>query len=373
MIVPAGILLSVSAWLMATPAQHQADTFAEFNPRSVIWLNENERHSLVRRSEESGVQMAFAPLRLSADRALARSPNPIAEIIYEGHVGNHPSRIRTVAHLQDMVALHDLTWSWVLTSEDRYRMGATDYLLAWAKTYQPLGNNVNENKLSFCFYAYAVLRDTLTEKQDRQIRVWLRRIGEAQVARWQGGSTRGNRAIKRIKIVLLAGIALDDQTMFRRAEEKLQVVLDLTLNEDGSTHDFLKRDAMHYHMSSLKALLEVNYLLRTTRRSLYAKTNTQGGSLYKSIAFCLPYIRRERTHLEWVGSKVKLDKQRWEAGDEEYRPGKPWDPLKAYGVLTLALPFQSELRPLRDQLIKEGAKRDAWLETLIDSIDFAND
>lgn len=105
MIVPVGTLLSVSAWLMATPAQHQADTFAEFDPRPLIWLNENERHSLVRRSEEPGVQMAFAPLRLSADRALARSPNPIAEIIYEGHVGNHPSRIRTVAHLQDIAAM----------------------------------------------------------------------------------------------------------------------------------------------------------------------------------------------------------------------------------------------------------------------------
>jgi len=47
-----------------------------------------------------------------------------------------------------------------------------------------------------------------------------------------------------------------------------------------------------------------------------------------------------------VNSKVKLDHQRWQAGDPYYKPGKPWDPWEAYESLLLASTFDKCFVPL---------------------------
>ncbi|MEQ9296947.1 MAG: hypothetical protein RIF33_00215 [Cyclobacteriaceae bacterium] len=82
-----------------------------------------------------------------------------------------------------------------------------------------------------------------------------------------------------------------------------------------------------------------------------------------------PYIRQEKIHPEWVNSKIDLDRRRYEAGDDYYKPGNPWDIRQGYSTLILASPFDSacrQLSPLLEQ--EEGLEDLRWLNFQIEVV-----
>lgn len=104
-----------------------------------------------------------------ANKAISRVPNPVETIAFEGYVSNHPQRIRSVDHLQDMLALRTLTWAYIITGGQQYATKGRTFLRAWARTYIPTGNDVNENKLNICFYTFHVFGYSFTTSERVEI------------------------------------------------------------------------------------------------------------------------------------------------------------------------------------------------------------
>lgn len=353
-------------WFVKVPPFKE---FAEFNTPPTIWLTETERTRL---REKTHPQHTAIKARLidAANQALWVPPNPVDSIFYQGLVSNHPKRVKSVVHLADMKRLYHLLWSYIITEEKRYADQAKAILLAWVQTYQPDGNDVNENKLTDCFYAYEVLQPFLSTAEKQTVADWLSAIAYAQKSRWNLSSGSANRHVKRIRLILQGGIVLQDSVLSNFALSKIDTLLANSLRADGRTQDLERRDALHYHVGSVLNFLKLNYLTRLVGVNLYDKVASSGGSVRKSLAFTYPYIRGEKVYAEWVNSKVRFDRERWEAGDPYYRPGKPWNPREAYRSLLLAEPFDEAVSPLLVILRSEDEplKLD-WLALLIRQVE----
>lgn len=338
----------------STKAQQtdKGPTYLEFDLPPAIWLTPAEQQQL-KTDHSPEKEVVLADFRELADAALTRRPNPSDSIFYEGLVSNHPRRLQAAEYLEDMRLLHALIWTYLLTGEQPYARKARSYLLAWASTYRPTGNDVNENKLNPCFLTYAVLKDELPRKKQKEVESWLMNIAAKQQQGWRLGEVAGNRHAKRLKLIWILGLALEDRELQEFAFSRSREVLQKALFPDGRSHDLERRDAMHYHVSCINGLLELSLIARISGIKLYSETTPEGASIQKSVEYTLPYVRGEKIHPEWVNSQVALDHRRGASGDPYYRPGKPWDPVEAIDMLLMASVYEPELKILAAPLRKE--------------------
>jgi hypothetical protein len=335
------------------PATTQAALpHVEFNPPGKAWLDEAAQgrlRQIVR--EDADVATAFAALRADADKALAVAPSPLRRIVYEGHVSNHPDRVRSVEHLrQDVLNAYALHYAAVVTGEDRYARKAGEVVLAWADAYVPSGNDVNEAKvLPLYVAAGGPARGMWDDAQRARVDAWLRKAADALVKRWRDDAV-GNRAANRLRSIVVLGRILRDDALVQFSATRARALMERTLYPDGRSRDFEHRDAMHYHVSACSTLLSLAVALgHPEGQHLYDgyPDAPDGPSIRKSIAYMLPYARGEKVHAEWVNTKVDLDRRRWsEARDPFYEPGKPWNPDDAARVLGPASFFQPDLAPM---------------------------
>ncbi len=325
--------------------------YVEFDMPFTVWLTEDERELLAQYRDTITEAPAYQSIYQQAVHALDKEPSPIETIYYEGHVSNHPDRVRSALHLQDMKDIRALTWVYLITHEKRFAEKAIEFISAWAGVYKPKGNDVNENKLNFCFYAYDSLKHLMNADQKENIKEWLHDIGQSLLDKWPGDGA-SNRHMKRLKVILLASLSLNNPQWKQFVIDKTKPVLEASLLPDGTTRDLHHRDSMHYNISSLSNLFKLAYFLRIHDINLYTYQTANGASLKKCIEFIVPYIQGEKVYKEWVNSKVELDRKRWESGDPYYRPGKPWNPAEAYDMLVIASVFHPEYIQLA-QLARE--------------------
>lgn len=340
------------------------DTVTEFDPAPVFLLSPTEIHTLESLvSEHEGAIRIYDSLLDEANLALEQTPDPVSALYYEGLVGNHPDRLRTIQHLQDMKKLRALSWAYRLTRKTPYLDAANHYLMRWINTLTPTGNPINDNKLVSIILAYHLLKNDLEEK--KAVEDWMRKMAEAEMAS-QKSSPKGNWHAKRIKLVAFIGSVLQDQQLLGYAREEYQVYVASSLRPDGTSYDFEKRDALHYHISGLNPMLEIAVALRH-EQELYHWQTPEGASLEKSIQFVVPYALGEKMHEEWVNTKVKLDRERWKSGDEYYRPGKAWNPQESLDMFQLAALFDASLQNIVDTLAPEATFTN-WTEVLLKTL-----
>jgi hypothetical protein len=325
--------------------------FVEYDPESLLPADAQQLATLRRHLSATGERAAFVE-RLRHIAHMRPAPMPLKHIVYEGRVSNDPQRIGTVEHLLDMDRLAAFVWLMRIEPDSAdHRNGARDLLLAWARVYQPTGNDVNENKLAACFVAFDELRDHLSQAERAEVSRWLVDIARRNLANAPG--LGGNRLAKANKILALAGRVCDDAELRDRAASLFGDWLEQVLHADGRSTDLDRRDAMHYHASALRDALEVASILHADNRDLFRLEGPKGQSLEKSLRYMLPYVRGEKIHPEWVNTTIALDRRRWEAGDEFYKPGKPWPRTQAIELLILAGRFDSEYLDLAWRVIAE--------------------
>ncbi|MEO0588370.1 MAG: alginate lyase family protein, partial [Planctomycetota bacterium] len=190
---------------------------------------------------------------------------------------------------------------------------------------------------------------------------WVRRLGEAHLAKVRSGTHFNNRYNKSVRLVAMCARILDEPGWTGEAVAGVQRFVANSLRADGTSEDLEERDSLTYHGSALKPPLELAALLGDGGRELYAWESAQGGSLRKSVAYLVPYATGEKTHEEWVDSKVELDRRRATAGLEAYRPGRLYEPSNAIGVLEAACAFDTELLPIVAVLAERpDAKYPTW-------------
>jgi hypothetical protein len=288
-------------------------------------------------------------LQVRAESYLSEKPDPIERINYEGMLNNHPDRIATVSHLYDMMRVEIWLSAWLITGDSRYEKIMRQYLLAWAKTYKPTGNPINENKLDPLLTAAVVLADRLERNEKNIVLKWLKDLAEAEInsVETMPWSVENNWHPKRLKIVALAAEVLDNNEWRDWVVEETRNYIARALRPDGSSRDFEQRDALSYHISGVRPLLRLISLLPFEyREELYSGETPDGSSVARSVAFVVPYALGEEEHGEFLRTRVELDRRRAEAGLEHYQPGRPFDRKRSLSLFQLAGAFEEKYRYL---------------------------
>lgn len=120
-------------------------------------------------------------------------------------------------------------------------------------------------------------------------------------------------------------------------------MLSLNLNNDGSTKDFKERDALHYHCYTLEPLIKSAIVIHQFLNVNYYSQLDSYPKLESGINFLKPYIKREKTHLEFVNSNVNFDKMRSNNKQTDYIIGKEFDIEKSKNSILLASYFDKML------------------------------
>jgi len=272
-------------------------------------------------------------------------PDPLVEIHYEGMLDNNPARIETVRHLEDMDKLALFYWHHAFFGDTHSLKKMMDYSLGWAAMFQPTGNPINENKLLPVVYAYAYLKPHMESRQQNMMKDWLRKMARTEIE--NDRVPLNNWETKRINLVGTIGLLLEDDKLVSWAEEKAAYYVEHALFADGSSADIRQRDALSYHVSGLKPLLQflITLELEAGRgKDFFYKKSADGASVAGSLDYVLPYAKGEKIYRQWENSKVKLDQERAAAGLEKYQPGVAYDPEKAYETMALAAYFDDKYR-----------------------------
>lgn len=329
-----------------------------------------ELQKLVRNDVEA--QTLWANLKKEADAALKDTPRPLAEIFYEGIVDTDPRRISTVQSLYDMDKLAVLTQAYAFSGEAAYHEKAKEIILAWVRTFKPTGNTINENKLEPVFFGYGTMRDSFSASEKGIIETWMRQIAEKESTRYQNidkpGAAKDNWHSKRVKIVGTIGILLNDKNFIDYGTNGYKLYIADGLYADGTSNDLKHRDALSYHASGLQPLLIMAAIAQTRGINLpdgdfYTYVAPNGASMRKSVEYVVPFANGVLTREEWKNTLAELDRQRAAAGISYYKPGKPFDPKSAVGLLEAASWFDPTLVRLVSML--KGTTASNYPTTLV--------
>lgn len=338
-----------------TPKSHDGFDEMALPPR---WTEDQRRqlqHIAARYPKQYG------PLQSLARESLNRTPHPQAEISYEGHLPDHPARLESIRRLNDVSRVRALGYAWLVDRNPAYPKAGLAIIEAWSRVYRPTGNPINEHKLASLMGAYGLWRTLLPPATQQSVENWLQELAAAGRRNAQVRGAKGNWHTKRMKINALVGTVTDDAACTTWAETEIRHYVAHNLYPDGSSYDFHRRDALHYHCSGLRPLLEVLFLLPDGGVDLYwaaAKTGNAGASIAGAVNFVRPFVDGRQHHAEWVHTQVELDRRRAAAGHADYQPGRIFQPVEALSLLEMAAIFEPELQALVTE-IRAGAEDEA--------------
>ena len=357
------------AMLAVLAAPLAAEEVGEFSIPSVLPLSAAERERLHARVEQDDEAAALAE-RAEAEAAplLDDEPRPLEVIHYEGLVNTNPKRIATVEKLRDMAKVARILRYWQVSGDDAAAGALRRFTPAWTSAYKLTGNDVNENKFFPMLVAYHALRDTFEPEQRERVDAWVRGLGELHRAAVAESERFTNRYGKSVRLLAIAGMILDEPEWIDEAREGVKRFVTESLYADGTSRDLRRRDTLTYHGSSLKKPIDLAVMLGPDGLDLYDWTSPEGGSLAKSVEYVVPYAMGEKTHREWVHSKVELDHRRHEAGLEKYRKGRLYEPANALELMEKAACFDPELMRVVLHLTDSGAERFPTWRTLMNAV-----
>lgn len=306
----------------------------------------------------------------TAKEALLASPNPADTILSEGILQGDPRKTKTWNSLNDMPKIYALGLSYQLTGETKYIDKASEFLTAWAKKNQPMGNPINDTNLDRLIFTYDLLKTKLNPDSKLAVETWLMEVAKQELktlaeASKNKGSSKGfnNWNSHRIKILIQIAFALEDQELKAQATEAYLIQIEQNLKEDGSSFDFLERDALHYHVYDVDPLMVAATILNRdpkAKQDFYSYQAKNGASLKKGVHFLIPYFTGEKTHAEFVNSKAAFDKKRAANGEKGYIAGTPFHPAEARSSIALANYFEPALLKVYQDQAKSSSSYPTW-------------
>ena len=320
----------------------------------------------IRRLAHSGdMRQRYDSLLHIADAALTADPHPIDTIRTEGLLQGDPRKTATQQALRDLPKIYALSLAWRVSSKRKYLEKAAVFLGAWAAANHPRGDPIDDTNLDPAVEAFDLVKEALTSQQAAAIRDWLLLTANTELTapynRPGRGTSSNNWHSHRLKIVGEIAFAIGDTTLEGIVVRGLTEQIGRNLNADGSSADFVTRDALHYHVYDLEPLLKLAILLkRATGVDYYVYTAATGSSIKKSVDWVLPFLNGEKTHPEFVNSTVEFDRRRAQNGEAAYKAGTLFEPRNGIATLLLAAYFDPSQMELARKLIGTGDRYPAW-------------
>ncbi|MFQ3671430.1 MAG: alginate lyase family protein [Verrucomicrobiia bacterium] len=370
------VLLGVSVGLWAMMKVHAVmaagtENPGEFDHRDVFPLDRAALDRLRQMVGVEGPKKQWAePVIAAGRRALGATPKPLKRINYEGLLNTNPSRIETVKSLRTMNDVADAFRAWQLTGGDEFAEFTRRSILAWAQTYVPTGNDVNENKLTPLVVAFTGLRESFEAGDREEVERWLGRMADLHAAETAKVTRFTNRYTKRLRFLALLGLALDRRDLLDAAGKGVRVFVRNSLRPDGTSFDLEERDTLTYHCSALEAALDTIQLTASNPETVYAWGSPAGGSVKKSVEYVVPYAMGEKERREWENTRIALDRRRAEAGIATYQPGKLFDPEYALPMLRKAARIDRSLEKVAypaEGVLTEDAAYDRLISEVLRS------
>lgn len=316
-------------------------------------------------SSDTAAKAAFSRFQNSADKALNEAPNPIEEITSEGLLAGNPDKIKSLKAVEDGSKIYALALVYKIDNNKACLGKAAEYLLAWAKVNKSSGDPIDETKLEDFVAGYDMIRNDVTPEVRKTVDKWLLSIADGEINSEHAVGTKGtavnNWNSHRIKIIAMIVYTLHDNKYNKIVEQLLTRQIAINLYPDGSGYDFEERDALHYHVYTLEPLLTAaTAIYRATGKDYFNYESEKGSSIKKSIDFLVPYITGEKTHGEFMNSRVGFDRARAKNNEKGYQPGTKFKPLTGVHVLEQASFFTNQYLPVIQQVIAGTSHNEDW-------------
>jgi hypothetical protein len=304
----------------------------------------------------------------NAKNAMSAAPNPIENIQTAGKLKGSAEKNLTEEALKDFYRLKNIEWAYLFTGDQSYEQKAVEYVLAWAKTCRPPENPIDGTNLETLIETYDLIRPQMDPAGQQVVDEWLKSVIDTLFNSDipTKGTHTNNWQAHRLKIIAMAAFTLRDTVTEQRVLEAFKTLLNANLNADGTTLDFLERDALHYHVYDLEPMIRTAMLYqRAQSLDLYHWNTDKGASVAQCVAFLIPYAKGEKTHAEYVHTTVKFDLQRAQNHEKGHGIGEAFEPKASLKCLELAQFFEPKLTPLVGSLTNTPDSAYPTLQILI--------
>ncbi len=293
-----------------------------------------------------------------AEQSLGLVARPIERFELAGTLNHHPGHVRSDEAKKNFPAIFALAVAGSSAPEPlraRSQTAAADALLAWARTYQPTGNPIDEWFFVPLLQAADLVAGGLTAGEQGVLLGWAHefaasgdRCYERKAAR--NASRANNWMARRLLIRSVAATVAGDAAARAEVPGLLgefvarNYVTGPAGERDGRTFDFVQRDALHYHMAAVQPLVEMTMcvpdLVNPGARA----------AIISGLDFIRPYFLGERKHIDFAATTVSFDVERREAGYPAFQYA-PWDPARARVLLRLARAAFPQIRGWTEQIV----------------------
>lgn len=295
----------------------------------------------------------------AAARALQRTPQPMARVHIEGTLPGQGIYDQSAEALRDLDAMRDLAIAARVTGNEAYDAAAARFMAAWAETYRPSFNPIDETRFESLMLAWDLLSPASRAGLPPSVDALLRSFAEGYPRQFVRGATAVNNwHSHRVKLAVLAAFALGEPQALLAARAMFDDQLRGNIDRQGEVYDFAQRDALHYVVYSLEPLMMAVLAARRHGQDWFG---AEGGRLGLALAWLRPYAEGRQVHEEFRRSRVDFDRIRREAGLPGF--GGPFQPTVArrlYGMAARVDPAHAALA----QALRTNPWDDAWLEVL---------
>lgn len=299
----------------------------------------------------------LTPLRNEVKQKLLPESRAIERVHTEGTLPHQGIWDQSTEARKDWPLMRDLALLWQAQHQPEDLAALSRLLTDWGTRYKPSFNPVDETDLDAYIDAYAISRDALAPPVRGVAQRFIRQLGEGYLDRMEhdfkpsDGRWINNWNSHRVKLATLAAVALDDPGLLARARTQFIAHLGRNLREDGSTVDFEQRDALHYVVYDLEPLTRAALAAHLRGENWLSLKGSTGASVADALNWLAPYAKGDKSHEEFVHSRVKFDYQRRDAGLPGY--SGVWDTQLSsslYGMATILDPkyaaVSRQLKPL---------------------------
>jgi hypothetical protein len=301
-----------------------------------------------------------------AAATLGRPPGAIPHAHTEGTLPGKGIREISIKAREDQGVVLNFALAYRLTSDRKFLEATGRYLENWADIYQISLNPIDETGFDSLIMATDLTERDLPAPIRAKVDAFWRKMAVGYLDAMDAGprNAETNWQSHRIKLATMAAYQTGDAKLIARAREAFRKQIGVNLYADGSTFDFHERDALHYVTYNLDPLMMAALSAQAHGEDWFAFTGASGSSLRKSLDWLAAYATGEKTHSEFVNSKIQFDRDRAHSGQKEYAP-HDWDVSNSVGTYTLASLLDAKYLPLRDDLVKRTGRKPApWAEIL---------
>lgn len=278
------------------------------------------------------------------------------EILSEGKLPTDPGVAESKKVVAEIPEIYTLSLCSRLARETVQKQAcqkaATQGILAWANSYVPTGNPINESLLIPLMKAWDLLNPLLSTDDNKILNKFAHEIIAAGDNYYKNLNAKSDKAKNnwgtwRLAIRAITAQVIGEDDLIKTSKNLLADHISENIKPDGASIDFEIRDALHYHIYDVEAYLELASIL-----PLNYLTLDEMGKIKSAVLFLRPYYKGEKTHIEFVKSKVAFDIKRKNAKLEDYQ-NAPWKPSNARKILRLARVVFPDIKTWTQDLVDE--------------------